>query len=96
MKRLRIVVLSSLFPNSVRKQSGLFVRERMFRVAEFADIEVISPVPWFPGQGLIRLFKPNYRPMPAKKEVQQGITVHFPRFFIYPQIFSKTRRHNDG
>ncbi|MDO6691876.1 glycosyltransferase [Aliiglaciecola sp. 3_MG-2023] len=89
MKRLRIVVLSSLFPNSVRKQSGLFVRERMFRVAEFADIEVISPVPWFPGQGLIRLFKPNYRPMPAKKEVQQGITVHFPRFLSIPKFFRK-------
>ncbi|WP_252729065.1 MULTISPECIES: glycosyltransferase [Alteromonadaceae] len=81
--------MSSLFPNSVRKQSGLFVRERMFRVAEYADIEVISPVPWFPGQGLIRFFKPNYRPMPEKKEVQQGITVHFPRFLSIPKFFRK-------
>ncbi|WP_226992171.1 glycosyltransferase [Aliiglaciecola lipolytica] len=89
MKRLKIAVLSSLFPNSVRKQSGLFVRERMFRVAEFADIEVVSPVPWFPGQGFIRFFKPNYRPMPGKEEIQQGITVHFPRFLSFPKFFRK-------
>ncbi|GAA0856930.1 glycosyltransferase [Aliiglaciecola litoralis] len=87
MSRLKIVVLSSLFPSSVRKQSGLFVRERMFRVGRFADIEVVSPVPWFPGQSIIRWFKPNYRPMPALKEVQHGITVHFPRFLAIPGLF---------
>lgn len=87
MERLRIVVLSSLFPSSVRKQSGLFVRERMFRVAEFADIEVVSPVPWFPGQSIIRWFKPNYRPMPEKIEIQNGIKVHFPRFLSIPGLF---------
>ena len=87
MDRLKIVVLSSLFPSSVRKQSGLFVRERMFRVAEFADIEVVSPVPWFPGQSIIRWFKPNYRPMPEKIEIQNGIKVHFPRFLSIPGLF---------
>ncbi|WJG10450.1 glycosyltransferase [Aliiglaciecola sp. LCG003] len=89
MKRLRIVVVSSLFPSSVRKQSGLFVRERMFRATQFADIEVVSPVPWFPGQGLISLFKPNYRPMPAELEIQNGIKVHYPRFFSIPGILRK-------
>ncbi len=92
MSRQRIVVLSSLFPSSVRKHAGLFVRERMFRVASFAEITVVSPVPWFPLQSLIRWFKPNYRPMPAKQEVMNGITVYYPRFLSIPGLF----RHWDG
>lgn len=92
MARLRILVLSSLFPSSVRKQAGLFVKERMLRVARFADMTVVSPVPWFPGQGIIRIFKPNYRPMPAQVEQQNGITVYYPRFLSIPGLF----RHLDG
>lgn len=87
MKRLRLVVFSSLFPSSVRPNAGLFVRERMFRVAKFTDLVVISPVPWFPGQSVIRWFKPNYRPMPEKVEQQQGISVYFPRFLSIPGLF---------
>ena len=86
---MHIVVLSSLFPSSVRKQAGLFVRERMFRVAKHAELEVVSPVPWFPGQGLIRLVKPEYRPMPALTEVQNGIKIHYPRFLSFPGLFRK-------
>ncbi|WP_245921740.1 glycosyltransferase [Bowmanella denitrificans] len=83
---MRILVLSSLFPSSVRPQAGLFVRERMFRVAKHADLEVVSPVPWFPGQGLLRLVKPGYRPQPAALEEQNGIKVHFPRFLSLPML----------
>lgn len=86
MKPYRIVVLSSLFPSSVRKNAGLFIRERMFRVARHCELRVVSPVPWFPGQGLIRLFKKDYRPMPAKMEVQDGINVYYPRFLSFPGI----------
>lgn len=86
MPRRNIVVLSSLFPSSVRPHSGLFVRERMFRVAKHLELTVVSPVPWFPGQGLIRFFKPGYRPMPPRQEMQNGIRVLFPRFLSFPGI----------
>ncbi|HHQ40973.1 MAG TPA: glycosyltransferase family 4 protein, partial [Chromatiales bacterium] len=56
-----VVVLSSLFPSAVRPRAGLFVRERMFRVARRLPLTVVSPVPWFPGQGLLRLLRPGYR-----------------------------------
>jgi glycosyltransferase involved in cell wall biosynthesis len=80
----RIVVYSSLFPNAAQPNAGLFIRERMFRVARRLPLVVVSPKPWFPGQGLIRLFRPHYRPMPARSEVQDGITVLFPRFLSLP------------
>jgi len=86
MAEPRILVYSSLFPNAAQPNAGLFIRERMFRVARRVPLVVVSPKPWFPGQGLIRRLRPHYRPMPAHKEVQDGIQVHFPRFFALPGL----------
>jgi teichuronic acid biosynthesis glycosyltransferase TuaC len=83
----RVMVLSSLFPSKIRPTAGLFVQQRMFRVAQHTELFVVSPVPWFPGQGLLRLFKPDYRPMPPLHEQQQGIDVYFPRFLAIPGLF---------
>ncbi len=85
-----LIVFSSLFPNAAQPQAGLFIRERMFRVGP--PLTVVSPRPWFPGQGLIRRWHPGYRPQPAHMEIQDGIEVHFPRFFALPG----TLRRLDG
>jgi len=87
--KYNILVLSSLFPSSVAPKNGLFVRERMFRVARHTNLTVVSPVPWFPGQWLIRLFRPGYRPQPAPVEVQDGVRVHFPRFLAFPGVLRR-------
>ena len=83
----RLLVFSSLFPSSVQPSTGLFIRERMFRVGKVLPLTVVVPVPWFPLQGLIRLWRPNYRPMPAQHEVQAGVDVWYPRFFSLPGLF---------
>lgn len=80
----RLIVYSSLFPNAVQPNAGLFIRERMFRVGRTMDIVVVSPKPWFPGQGLIRRLRSGYRPMPGRQEEQQGVRVSFPRFLAIP------------
>ncbi len=84
-----VLVFSSLFPSSVAPRNGLFIRERMFRVARHTNLVVVSPVPWFPGQGLIRLFRKDYRPQPARAEEQQGVTVYFPRFLAFPGMLRR-------
>ncbi len=86
MSTPRLVVLSSLFPSQVRPQAGVFIRERMFRVGKQIPIIVVSPVPWFPLQGLIRLVKPSYRPQPKPYELQDNIAVYYPRFLAFPGI----------
>lgn len=83
----RLIVFSCLFPNSVQPTAGLFIRERLFRVGERIPLVVVSPKPWFPGQGLIRLFRPHYRPLPPWREVQAGFDVYFPRFLAIPGLF---------
>ncbi len=79
-----VLVFSSLFPHPGQPQAGLFIRERMFQVARRMPLCVVAPVPWFPGQGLIRLFRPHFRPSAPRVEVQDGIEVHHPRFFSFP------------
>src|SRR6266536_3671801 len=86
MKLPRVVVISSLFPSAVQPAAGLFIRERMFRVARRVPLVVVSPQPWFPLQGLIRRLRPHYRPITASHEVQDGVEVYFPRFFAIPGI----------
>jgi teichuronic acid biosynthesis glycosyltransferase TuaC len=84
--RIDLVVFSSLFPSAARPGAGLFIRERMFRVAAHRPLAVVSPQPWFPGQSLIRLLRPGYRPQAPVLEIQQGIRVYHPRFLSVPGL----------
>jgi teichuronic acid biosynthesis glycosyltransferase TuaC len=83
----RIVVLSTLFPHAGQPTAGLFVRERMFRVARSLPIMVVAPQPWFPLQGLLRRWKPHFRPPAPPREQQNGIEVLRPRFPSVPGAF---------
>lgn len=56
----------------------------MFRVGRVLPIVVVVPVPWFPLQTLIRLFRPHFRPPAPRHEVQYGVNVYYPRFFSLP------------
>ncbi len=81
-----LLVFTMVFPNSAQPGLGLFVRERMFRVGRIRPIVVVAPVPWFPLQGLIRRWRPNFRLMPPNREIQNGFEVYHPRFFSVPGI----------
>lgn len=84
-----IVVLSSLFPSSMQPGAGLFIRERMFKVAQRLPITVVAPTPWFPFQHLLRHLKPHFRPGAPRHERQSGIDVWYPRFLSVPGLFKK-------
>jgi len=81
---MKILVVTSMFPNCEQPTLGVFVRERMFRVARQCELKVVAPVPWFPFMGIL---KPGYRPLVPFREVQDGVEVLHPRFFNVPGIF---------
>ncbi len=83
----RLVVFSTLFPNPGQPNAGVFIRERMFRVGKNVPLIVVSPIAWFPGQSLIRRFKPHFRPEAPLQEIQDGVMVYHPRFFSIPVFF---------
>jgi len=87
--RLDLIVFSSLFPSVARPAAGLFIRERMFRVAQHRSLAVVSPQAWFPGQALIRRLRPGYRPPAPALEIQQGIRVYHPRFLSLPGLLRR-------
>lgn len=82
----RLLVFSTLFPHPGQPHAGLFIRERMFRVARELPLTVVAPVPWFPGQSLLRRWRPHFRPDAPRREVQAGIEVHHPRFLSVPGL----------
>ena len=86
MNQPQLLVFSSLFPSNKRPNAGVFIRERMFRVGQHMPVIVVSPVPWFPLQGIIRYWQPHFRPQPDRYEEQQGVQVYFPRFLSIPGL----------
>lgn len=82
-----VVVFSSLFPSRMQPGAGLFIRERMFRVGRHLPLAVVSPVPWFPLQGLLRRWRRGFRTGAPAHENQQGIDVWYPSFFSVPGLF---------
>jgi teichuronic acid biosynthesis glycosyltransferase TuaC len=81
-----LIVFSSLFPHPGQPNAGLFIRERMFRVGRTLPIKVVAPVPWFPLQGLLRRWRPHFRPDAPRNETQSGVEVFHPRYFSIPGI----------
>ena len=88
--RPRLIVYTRVYPNDAQPNYGLFVRERMRRVARELDVTVVAPTPWFPFQGLVRRFRPHYRPVLPYVEEQDGIRVYHPRFFCFPGVLKWT------
>lgn len=84
--RPAIVVLSTLFPSPALPQAGVFIRERMFKVAGSLPLCVVSAYPWFPFQGILRRWRPYFRPQTPVQETQSGIEVFRPRFLCFPGI----------
>lgn len=84
---LRVLTLSTLFPDSARPSFGLFVERQTLALAERpgVEVEVIAPI----GLPLWPLSRhPHYRArtrLPAK-ERRNGLAVHRPRFRIWPGL----------
>ena len=79
---MHVLGLSSVFPNPQQPTFGIFVRERLARLARVCPVEVVAPVPWFPFNTLTR--GERWRGLPAT-ELQDGLRVHHPRIFCVPK-----------
>lgn len=84
-KKLKILVLSYLFPNSVHKEFGIFVLNRLKALSGSCEIIVINPIPWFPFSGKLKRYQ-NFKNIP-KTDTKFGIKIYHPRFLIIPKYF---------
>ena len=80
---MRVLVLSTVFPNAVRPNLGVFVRERIRHVARHCEVVVLAPIPWFPFN---RLFRGVERASAPFVEEQDGLRVYHPRVLSLPYL----------
>lgn len=90
VKRLRILVYTTLFPNSVNPLEGNFVLERLRFLLEFVDISVIAPVPYYPAwMGLNERWR-NWARVP-RSEHFAGFDTQHPRYLVFPKVGMTTQ-----
>jgi glycosyltransferase involved in cell wall biosynthesis len=82
---MKVLVFTSLYPNNVWPEQGVFIKERMSKFALLQDcsVKVVAPVPYFPD------LKFNWRwafSQVAQMEARDGIEVYHPRYFMMPKL----------
>jgi len=87
---LRVLTLTSLFPDGLNPTLGVFVERQTLGLAGRGDVEVevVSPVGW-PVWPLSLL--PHYAPRAAlpARETWKGVTVHRPRFRTWSRLATR-------
>ncbi len=78
---LRLLTVSSLYPNPAQPSHGVFVETRLRHLVAGAEVAatVVAPVPWWPGR------TPPRAAVPAE-EVRHGLRVLHPRFVAPPGL----------
>lgn len=82
---MNVLVFTSLYPNNVQPNHGIFVQERVARVARLPGISVrvVAPVPWYPP--FLPGSRSRFRRVRAV-ESSGGIEVLHPRYTMIPKV----------
>lgn len=84
---IKVLTITTLYPNSVQAHHGLFVRHRLKQLIENHPVEakVVAPVPWFPVSW--KFFGKYAMFSKVKKHERQGdIEIWHPKFLVIPKL----------
>jgi glycosyltransferase involved in cell wall biosynthesis len=84
---IRLLTFSTLYPNAVQPNHGIFVETRLRHLlaSHEADSRVVAPVAWFPsGRDVFGRYG-EYARVPLH-ERRQGIAVDHPRYLAIPKV----------
>lgn len=86
---MKILTFSTLFPNAVATNHGLFVERRLQQLLASAggsvQARVMAPVPWFPFSGRVFGEYAGYSQVPPH-ETRDGLAITHPRFPVIPKL----------
>jgi teichuronic acid biosynthesis glycosyltransferase TuaC len=84
---LNVLTFTSLYPNSVSPDRGVFVEHLMNNMVRRhqTNIEVVSPLPWFPFKSDIFGTYSSFARVPTR-DIRAGIPVEYPRRLVIPKI----------
>ncbi len=82
---MRVLVYTSLFPNRLQPNMGIFVRQRMFHFAGIPgnDIQVVAPVPYCPSWFCVEPWRLYSKIEPL--EYHGHVPVYHPRYPLVPK-----------
>src|SRR5262249_17129310 len=82
---MNVLVFTSLYPNNVWPDDGVFVRAGVARSPATADcrVKVVAPVPYFPP---VKLGHRWLYSQIARREIRDGIDVYHPRYAMIPKV----------
>lgn len=84
---IRILTFSTLYPNEVQPNHGIFVENRLRHLLESGAVEavVVAPVPYFPSSSRVFGRWSDYARVPMV-ERRNGLVVYHPRYVVLPKI----------
>ena len=87
METIRLLTFSTLYPNDMRPNHGIFVENRLRQLVASgrADSTVVAPVPWFPSRSA-RFGEWALNAGTPATERRHDIVVHHPRYPVIPRF----------
>ena len=84
---VRLLVFTSLYPNSEQPRHGIFVEERLRHLIATGKVSatVVAPVPWFPFRSRRFGAYAAFARVPDREE-RHGIQVLHPRYPVIPKV----------
>lgn len=84
---MKILVLSTLYPNAVQRRHGIFIEHRVAHLAAAAgdEVRVVAPVPWFPFTSSRFGAYAEHAGVPAAAE-RRGLPITHPRYPTIPRV----------
>lgn len=82
---MKILVFTSLYPNNVWPNHGVFVKERMTHVAKLVGchLKVVAPVPYHPRLKITHRWRFS---QVHRREIRDGFEVYHPRYVMLPKV----------
>lgn len=87
MAALRVLTLTTLYPNAEKPNHGVFVENRLRQTVARHDVEasVLAPVPYFPFRSEIFGVYGRFARIPIAEE-RHGLKVWHPRYALIPKV----------
>lgn len=86
VRAMKILVLSSLYPNEAQPRHGIFIEHRVHHLLRPGDeVRVVAPVPWFPSSHAVFGRYADFARAP-RTATRRGIAVTHPRYPVVPKV----------
>jgi teichuronic acid biosynthesis glycosyltransferase TuaC len=83
---MKVLVLSSLYPNDVQRRHGIFIEHRIAHTRQADDdYRVVAPVPWFPSASPRWGAYADYARAPRRAQ-RRGFDIVHPRYPVIPKV----------